>query len=160
MLTHIKTPRVLISGVYEPDRVPYDHGRGDSGVAVYHHMIIQITPEVEENLPAYAREKVAPYSWYGVPEGTRGLKLSSGKSRPVVFGMPPDVMLQAQAMNIEPDQLLRNRQAVVCVTMGEKKGRDGGTWPILRAVLIDRPILPISYDGYTAEMASHWEFRS
>ncbi len=161
MLTHIKTTRILISGLFEPDRTPYDHGRGDSGVMVSFHVLIQIDAETEENLPAYAREKVAPYSWYGVPLGTRGLKLSSGKARPVVFGITPETVLKAQAMNVEMDQLVRNRPAVVCISMGEKKGQNAGTWPILRAVCLNgSPMLPTSYDGYTAEMADYWEFRS
>jgi len=161
MLHHIQTPRVLIASVYSPETVEYDHGRGDRGTQVSHYLLIEIDAEAEAMLPDYAKAKVSPYSWHGVPEGTRGIKLSSGKSRPVVFGVSAGDVLMAQSLNIDLDQLLRNRPATVCISMGGRKGRDGGQWPILRSLhLWAGLVFPAEYRVYTESMASHWEFKA
>ncbi len=161
MLTHIKTPRILIADIFVPEVYDYDHGRGNTGQSVNHRLLIQIAPETEADLPAYIRERVEDFSWYGVPKGTRGLRVASGKTPPVVFGISPDDVLKAQAHNISLDQLVRTQTATVCISRGVSKKRraDDSDWPILRAVWIGSLNWPGHYTDYTAAMEAYWEFQ-
>lgn len=164
MLTYFKTPRILIPHVYAPDTYEYDHGRGDRGTSTKFSLSVQIEPTVEENLPAYIRERVGEASWYGIEKGTRFVSIGSGMIRPLVFGVSTADLLAAQAANLDLDQMIRDEPAILCVSMGRKKGRgkDDGTWPILRAVFMESLNLPLAghqgFRAYTESRATHWEF--
>lgn len=164
MLTHIQTPRVLIPHVYAPDTHQFDHGRGDRGTTTRYSITVEIDAATEANLPAYIRERVSEAStgWHGVAKGTRFLNVSCGLSKPAVFGVTTDQLLVAQATNTDLDQMLRDVPATLCVSMGRRKGRDEGTWPILRAVYVRDVNLPLpglqGYHAYAESRAAHWEF--
>lgn len=162
MLTLFTTPRILIPHLYQPDAFEYDHGRGDRGTSTRFSIAVEIDAATEADLPAYIRERVAEASWYGVPKGTRFLNVSSGMTRPVIFGVTTEDLLRSQAMNIDPDQMLRDEPATLCVSMGRKKGKNEGTWPILRAVRVHNINLPLpglqGFHAYTESRAAHWEF--
>lgn len=162
MLTYIKTPRILIPHVYAPDTFQFDHGRGDRGSVTKFSVSIEIDAEAEADLPAYIRERVAEASWYGIPKGTRFINISSGLIRPATFGVSTEDLLRSQAFNVDPDQMLRDQPATLCVTMGRKKGREPGTWPILRAVHVQSINLPLpglqGFHAYTEGRAPYWEF--
>jgi hypothetical protein len=164
MLTYIKTPRILIPHVYEPDTYEFDHGRGDRGSTTKFGISVVIDAETEADLPAYIRERVNEATWYGIPKGTRFVNIGSGTIRPAIFGVTTEDLLRAQAMNVDLDQMLRDEPATLCVSMGRKRGKaEGNTWPILRAVHVQSVNLPLAglqgFHAYTQSRDAHWEFQ-
>ena len=163
MLTFFKTPRILIPHVYAPIVASFDHGRGDRGTSTRFVVTVEIDAATEADLPEYIRAKVVEAQWYGVPTGTRCIHVSSGEVRPAIFGVTVEDFTRSRTFNVDPDQMLRDQPATICVTMGRKKGRDTGTWPILRAVHVEGVNLPLpglqGFHAYVESRAAHWEFR-
>ena len=67
-------------------------------------------------------------------------------------------------MNIQLDQIVRDSEGKVVVTMGRGRGRDADRgWPILRAVFVDNPVVLLNghqgFHAYAESMATHWEFQ-